>query len=55
MIGAVIGGRAALVLDDRSLRLLFVAYLLVIGLRLLLPPDWRSAARRRLGRDTAGR
>ncbi len=54
MIGAVIGGRAALVLDDRSLRLLFVAYLLVIGLPLLLPPDWRSAVSRRLGRDQAG-
>ena len=54
MIGAVIGGRAALVVDDRSLRLLFVVYLLVIGLLLLLPPDWRSAARRRFGLDKAG-
>lgn len=52
MVGAVIGGSAALVLDDRTLRMLFVAYLVVIGLRLLLPPGWSTGLRRRLGRST---
>jgi uncharacterized protein len=55
MVGAVIGGRFALVLDDRSLRLLFVVYLLIIGFRLLLPPGWRSKVGRLHGRDQTDR
>jgi uncharacterized membrane protein YfcA len=37
VIGAVGGGLAATALDDRTLRNLFVVYLVIIGVRLLIP------------------
>jgi uncharacterized membrane protein YfcA len=42
--GAVLGGILATTLDDRSLRLLFVVYLVVVGVRLLKPVRPRTAS-----------
>lgn len=42
VVGAVLGGTIALGLDGTNLRRLFVAYLVVVGIRLLGPADIRA-------------
>ncbi|MGH2428126.1 MAG: sulfite exporter TauE/SafE family protein [Candidatus Limnocylindria bacterium] len=50
VIGALIGSVTALAVDDEVLRRLFAAFLLISGVRIVLPKDWMRLPWRRQAR-----